>query len=211
MLVLGSRLSDGANASLRFLAAPPAHGIAFQLHRQAVRSPHPGPRLCTPFLRPPHGLIARCGVAVEMIVHVMAALAGLQIDNCLVELDGPEPPGCDGSSLLFAERLFDAGIVDQGVPRERLELRHTVLVHGDNASQCVRGDPVDDGQLHISYTLDYGPSSPIAALQQYSAAVSPQTTVVAEIAFARTFLLEHERAGPARQGSTAGGRPPATS
>ena len=51
---------------------------------------------------PPHG--ARRGRAsVEMVEHLMAALAGLQIDNCEVWVDQPEMPGCDGSSLPFVE------------------------------------------------------------------------------------------------------------
>ncbi len=207
-VVSGVGFLTGANISLRFLAAPPGHGVAFQRTDRLYAPPIPALVSYT-VPRARRTAIARCGVAVEMIEHVMAALAGLQIDNCLVELDGPEPPGCDGSSLLFAERLFDAGVVDQGVPRERLELRQTVLVHGDNASQCVRGGPVDDGQLHISYTLDYGPDSPIGP-QHYSVAVSPQT-FVSEIAFARTFLLEHEAAAPAAPRDTASGRPPAIS
>ena len=188
-LVTGIGFLTGADISLRFLAAPPGHGIAFQRIDRLLAPPIPALVSYT-VPRARRTAIARCGVAVEMIEHVMAALAGLQIDNCLVELDGPEPPGCDGSSLLFAERLCDAGIVEQGVPRERLELRQSFFVHGDNAVQCVRGGPSDDGALHISYTLDYGPESPIGP-QQYKVAVTPQT-FLSEIAFARTFLLEHE-------------------
>ena len=38
-----------------------------------------------------------------MVEHVLAALAGLRIDNCMVEIDAPETPGCDGSSQAFVE------------------------------------------------------------------------------------------------------------
>ena len=44
-----------------------------------------------------------------MIEHVMAALAGLQIDNCRVEIDAGECPGCDGSSRAFVEALDAPG------------------------------------------------------------------------------------------------------
>jgi UDP-3-O-acyl N-acetylglucosamine deacetylase len=187
--VSGVGFLTGADITLRFLPANPGHGIAFQRTDRLYAPPIPAlVSFAVPRAR--RTAIARCGVAVEMVEHVMAALAGLQIDNCLVELDGPEPPGCDGSSLLFAERLLDAGAVDQGVARERLELRHSVVVQGDSAIQSVRGIPVNDGQLHISYTLDYGLDSPIG-LQQYNLVVTPQT-FLDQIAFARTFLLEHE-------------------
>ncbi len=48
-----------------------------------------------------------------MIEHVMAALAGLQVDNAVVEIDAGECPGCDGSSRAFVEALDAAGIVEQ--------------------------------------------------------------------------------------------------
>ena len=195
--VAGIGFLTGADITLRFLPASPGHGIAFQ--RTDRLSAPPIPALVSYTVpRARRTAIARCGVAVEMIEHVMAALAGLQIDNCLVELSGPEPPGCDGSSLLFAQRLLEAGIVEQGVPRERLDLQHTVCVPGESAAQSVRGGPVSDGKLHISYSLDYGPDSPIAQ-QQCCIVVSPDT-FLAEIAFARTFLLEHEAQALRAQG-----------
>src|SRR5579872_6776061 len=144
-VVSGIGFLSGADVTLRFLPASPGHGIAFLRTDKFCAPPIPA-LISYTVPRARRTAIARCGVAVEMIEHVMAALAGLQIDNCLVELNGSEPPGCDGSSRLFAERLLDAGIVDQGVARERLELQHSVVVHGDNASQCVRGGAVDDGQ-----------------------------------------------------------------
>jgi UDP-3-O-acyl N-acetylglucosamine deacetylase len=196
-LVSGVGFLTGADIALSFHAAPPGHGIAFQRIDRLFAPPIPALVSYT-VPRARRTAIARCGVTVEMIEHVMAALAGLQIDNCLVELNGPEPPGCDGSSLLFAERLFDAGIVEQGVPREQLALTHPVAVHGENARQSVRGEAADDGQLHISYSLDYGPNSPIAP-QHFRFTLSPQT-FVAEVAFARTFLLEHEAQALRAQG-----------
>ncbi len=62
---------------------------------------------------------------VEMVEHVMAALSGLRIDNCRVEIDAPETPGCDGSSQAFVEALNGAGIV---------ELRPGTRDPGDRAS-----------------------------------------------------------------------------
>lgn len=195
--VTGVGFLTGADIALRFLPASPGHGIAFQRTDKLFAPPIPALVTYT-VPRARRTAIARCGVVVEMVEHVMAALAGLQVDNCLVELDGPEPPGCDGSSLLFTERLLDAGFVEQGVPRERLDLRHSVVVHGDSIVQSVHGGPADDGKLHISYGLDYGPDSPILQ-QHYSVVVTPQT-FLSEIAFARTFLLEHEAQALRAQG-----------
>jgi len=195
--VSGVGFLTAADVALRFLPAAPGHGVAFQRTDRLFAPPIPALVSYT-VPRARRTAIARCGIAVEMIEHVMAALAGLQIDNCLVELNGPEPPGCDGSSLLFAERLLDAGIVDQGVPRERLDLSHQVVVQGDDNGQSIRGGPADDGRLHISYTLDYGPDSPIG-LQRCSVVIDPET-FLSQLAFARTFVLEHEAQALREQG-----------
>jgi len=210
-IVSGIGFLTGADIKLRFLPASVGHGIAF-LRTDKLAAP-PIPALVSYTIpRTRRTAIARCGIVVEMVEHVLAALAGLQIDNCLVELDGPEPPGCDGSSLEFAETLLDAGIVDQGASRERLDLRHNVVVQGDGG-ETVCGGPTCEGwagegratdgrssaeQLQINYSLDYGPDSPIVQ-QQYSVVVSPES-FLAEIAFARTFLLEHEAQALRAQG-----------
>ena len=195
--VAGIGFLTGADIVLKFVPAPPDYGIVFQRTDRLYAPPIPALVSYT-VPRARRTAIARCGVAVEMIEHVVAALAGLQIDNCLVELNGPEPPGCDGSSLLFAQCLVNAGFVDQGVPRERLDLKQSVVVHGEGADQSVRGSPADDGALRISYALDYGTDSPIGR-QDYSLVVTPET-FLAEIAFARTFLLEHEAQALRAQG-----------
>jgi UDP-3-O-acyl N-acetylglucosamine deacetylase len=195
--VAGIGFLTGADIVLRFLPAPPGHGIVFQRTDRLFAPPIPALVSYT-VPRARRTAIARCGVAVEMIEHVVAALAGLEIDNCLVELNGPEPPGCDGSSLLFAQSLVDAGTVDQGVTRERLELRQHVVVQGESAGQSMRGGPADDGALHIGYSLDYGADSPIGQ-QEFSVVVTPETFLT-QIAFARTFLLEHEAQALRAQG-----------
>ncbi|MBI3865367.1 MAG: UDP-3-O-acyl-N-acetylglucosamine deacetylase [Planctomycetia bacterium] len=188
-VVAGVGFLTGADIRLRFLPAAAGHGVAF-LRTDKLCAP-PIPALVSYTIpRARRTAIARCGIVVEMVEHVLAALAGLRIDNCLVELDGPEPPGCDGSSQAFVESLLDAGIVDLGTSRDRLELRQKVVVQGEEADQTVCGSPADDGQLHIRYSLDYGADSPIQS-QNYEVAVTPQN-FIDQIAFARTFLLEHE-------------------
>ncbi|MBS0263234.1 MAG: UDP-3-O-acyl-N-acetylglucosamine deacetylase [Planctomycetes bacterium] len=187
--VTGVGFLTGADITLRFIPAEAGHGVAFTRTDKQFAPPIPAVVSYT-VPRSRRTAISRCGVVVEMVEHVLAALAGLQIDNCLVELDGPEPPGCDGSSLQFAEALLQAGIVDQGAPRERLELRRDVVVYGDEADQSVYGTPAADGHLHIRYSLDYGADSPIQP-QHYEVTVTPQN-FIDQIMFARTFVLEHE-------------------
>lgn len=187
--VSGIGFLTGADVHLRFVPAPAGHGISF-LRTDRLYAP-PIPALVEYTVpRQRRTAIERCGVAVEMIEHVMAALAGLQIDNCVVQLDAPEPPGCDGSSRLFAERLLDAGIVDLGTPRRCLDMQRPLCVRGDDGNQCIESQPATGCSLTIGYTLDYGLDSPIPP-QHYRVEVTPEN-FLSQIAFARTFILEKE-------------------
>lgn len=187
--VTGVGFLTGADIHLRFTPAPVGHGIAF-LRTDRLYAP-PVPALVEYTVpRQRRTAIQRCGVTIEMVEHVMAALAGLQIDNCLVELDGPEPPGCDGSSLLFAERLLDAGIVEQDQARPFLEISRPVTVRGDDSVQSLVGTPHADDALTLAYSLDYGPASPIVA-QRAQVRITPES-FLKELAWARTFVLEQE-------------------
>ncbi|MSR57343.1 MAG: UDP-3-O-acyl-N-acetylglucosamine deacetylase [Planctomycetaceae bacterium] len=187
--VTGIGFLTGADIRLRFIPAKPGHGIAF-LRTDRLHAP-PVPALVEYTIpRQRRTTIQRCGVTIEMIEHVMAALAGLAVDNCLVELNGPEPPGCDGSSRLFAERLLDARIVEQDQPRKWLDLARPIRVSGDDGDQSVSGEPGRDDALTISYSLDYGPASAIKP--QFARVRIDPETFLNELAWARTFVLEHE-------------------
>ncbi len=132
--------------------------------------------------------IQRGSAQVEMIEHVMAALAGSRIDNCLVEIDAPECPGCDGSSRVFVEVLEQAGAVEQDQPRKALAIERSFTVREGNATLAAL--PGSGDGLTLSYHLDYGPDSAIGS-QSYLIDLTPPT-FRKELAASRTFLLESE-------------------
>jgi len=195
--VSGIGFLTGADIHLRFTPAAPDHGIAFVRTDRLYAPPVPALVEYT-VPRQRRTAIQRCGVTIEMVEHVMAALAGLQIDNCLVELNGPEPPGCDGSSRLFVERLLAAGIVTQDRPRKKLSITRCLCVRGDDGEQRISADAAEDDALTIQYSLDYGSGSPIVA-QTARARITPET-FIADVAWARTFILESEAAALRAQG-----------
>ena len=135
---------------------------------------------------------------VEMVEHVMAALAGLRVDNCVVAIDGPETPGCDGSSLAFAEALLAAGIVEQpeGTRPVLVVDRPVTVRDGDAVLAAYPGG--DPDSLVLSYHLDYGADSPIPR-QSHFVAVTPES-FRAELASSRTFLLDSEAQALRRAG-----------
>lgn len=125
---------------------------------------------------------------VEMIEHVMAALSGLRIDNCLVDLNAGETPGCDGSSLAFVESLSEAGSVEQDRLRDAITFDRPISVREGKAS--VTAYPGETEGLILSYNLDYAPH-PAIGVQSRFVEVQPES-FRSEIAPSRTFLLDAE-------------------
>ncbi len=186
----------GADLHLRFRPAPPNHGIVFQ------RIDLPGQPLIPARLenlipRSRRTGIAANGASVELVEHVLAALAGLQIDNCLVQVDGPEMPGFDGSCRPVVQCLLDGDIEEQPALRPVLSVGEPQQLSADDGS-LIKAQPSTQPGLTISYLLDYGPRSPIWP-QSYTVNVTPETFIL-EIAFARTFVLESEVAALQAQG-----------
>jgi UDP-3-O-acyl-N-acetylglucosamine deacetylase len=133
---------------------------------------------------------------VELIEHVMAALAGLRIDNCYVELDAPEPPGLDGSARGFVEVLHAAGTVAQPVRRDIWTVRDPITVKQPGATLTLH--PGRTGTLRVSYFLDYGPGAPIDR-QMHTEEINP-ATFAHSLAGCRTFVLEAEAKALRAQG-----------
>ncbi len=120
----------------------------------------------------------------------MAALAGLQIDNCLVELNGPEVPGCDGSCRPFVDVLLEAGIETLPERRVTCSLDGPLTLEIAEPDISAQARPVPHSGLRITYDLDYGPDSPIPS-QSLTVDITPET-FVRDISYARTFILEAE-------------------
>ena len=130
-----------------------------------------------------------CGqVGVEMIEHIMAALAGLQIDNCELWVNQPEMPGCDGSSLPFVDMLRSAGVVEQNAARRRQVIRR--VIHLGNAESWIEARPCSSGKTVLRYELDYGSGNPIGR-QSLEVSLSPRHFHI-NLAPSRTFMLESE-------------------
>ena len=130
----------------------------------------------------------RQGGSVEMVEHIMAALAGLQIDNCEVWVDEAEMPGCDGSSLPFVAALDSAGIVSQDALRPRLVVTNVTRLGNDES--WIEARPSAGGGLTIKFRLDYGSGNAIGR-QTLQLLVTPES-FRRELAPSRTFVLEEE-------------------
>ena len=123
------------------------------------------------------------GARVEMVEHLLSALAGLGVDCCVVRVRGEEMPGLDGSSLAFVEALDAAGAADLDLPVAPIVVDSVVRV-GDDSSWVEASPPRCDG-LSVEYCLDYGPG-PIGR-QELALVVTPENYKL-QLAAARTFL-----------------------
>ena len=122
-------------------------------------------------------------VEIKSIEHLMAALAGLGINNIEIEINGSEIPAGDGSSLIFTKLLKDAGIVQQEEPKETFFLQEELKVSDGDAS--IIALPYDKGLL-LSYVLDFNGS--FLKRQCFEIEIT-ESSFSAQIAPARTFGL----------------------
>jgi len=185
----------GSKIKLRFNPATPDHGVAF------LRTDLPGAIPIPARVESVTGTARRTTLGlgpnqVTLVEHVLAALAGMRVDNCLVEFDGPEPPGLDGSSEGYVELLVGTGTVLQSSRKPQLAVTEPVTVASGGATLSIH--PRDGDDLLISYLLDYGPQSPIAP-QSLTQVINP-ATFRRDLARCRTYVLEHEARELQRQG-----------
>lgn len=197
--ITGVGLHSGVETTMRLCPAPASSGIVFvrtdvsdrnnrvpALWDKVVDS-----RLCT--------LIANeDGVSVGTIEHLMAAIAASGIDNLIVELDGPEVPILDGSSVEFISVIQATGLKAQAAPRRAIKiLKEVTIVDGD---KTVTLRP--DTGMRFDMRIDF--SHPFIGLQEYSLDLL-EGTFSDEVSSARTFGFLHEVTWMRQQGLALGG------
>jgi len=133
------------------------------------------------------------GEYVETVEHVLAALWGAGVDNIKIELDGPEMPALDGSSLGFFEAFMKTGIEEQSAAREFVNIKSPIWVEDKESFLGV----FPSSGFKVSYVLEY-PARAIGR-QFFSGAVTPEV-FRREIAPARTFCLKQEAQALLKQG-----------
>jgi UDP-3-O-acyl N-acetylglucosamine deacetylase len=193
--VTGTGFLTGATVRLRFLPAGPHTGILFQ--RSDLRhTPRIAASIDNVTGTDRRTTLGHPPAQVSLVEHVLAALSGLRIDNCVIDVNAPEPPGLDGSCRGFVKVLHEAGICTQAARRPIWVIDHPVLVGQGNVSLAIHPPPGDD--LTVSYFLDYGLNSPIVR-QLWTGPITPMS-FAQELAGCRTFLLEAEAYALRQQG-----------
>jgi UDP-3-O-[3-hydroxymyristoyl] N-acetylglucosamine deacetylase/3-hydroxyacyl-[acyl-carrier-protein] dehydratase len=179
--VSGSSLHTGGSVTLTLNPAPPGHGRKFR-RKDLADEPIIDAKIDNVKTVERSTTIAEGSVKVHTVEHVLSALAGMGIDNALIEMDAYEPPIGDGSARPYLELIKAAGIVEQAVPRPLFELNEPLYLETKAGSiMAIFPDP----QFRISCT-QVGPGGRFT--QYYSTEITP-AIYEKEIAPARTFVF----------------------
>jgi UDP-3-O-[3-hydroxymyristoyl] N-acetylglucosamine deacetylase/3-hydroxyacyl-[acyl-carrier-protein] dehydratase len=130
--------------------------------------------------------IEQNGGKVATVEHVMASLAGLEIDNCLVHIDADETPIMDGSARYFIKVLKDIGIQELDADREYFTIPQNIYYNENDRQVEMIAMPLDDYRLTVM--VDY--NSPILGSQH--ASITSLKEFESEISSCRTFCFLHE-------------------
>ena len=120
------------------------------------------------------------GVFVATVEHLMAALYGMGIDNLAIEIDGPEVPILDGSSICFVDAFEQVGLVSQAAKRRFIRVVKPVRV--ENGPSWAEFRPFDGTRFEVEIDFD----SPAIGRQAFGADMTPET-FRREVSRARTF------------------------
>ncbi len=131
--------------------------------------------------------ISSNGAVIHTVEHVLAAVAGLEIDNILVELTNNEPPVIDGSALPFTDILLKSGFVEQNSPKDYIVIDNTIAYRDDKRRVDIVVVPSD--HFRITFMVDY--QNP-ALGTQYTSLYSLEEEFVTQFAPSRTFCFLHE-------------------
>jgi len=126
------------------------------------------------------------GARVYTTEHILAALMGMDVDNCLIQLDGPEVPIMDGSSAPFIEAIEKAGVIEQTAEREYFVLTNN-LTYEDPVKK-VEMLAVPQDEFRVTVMVDY--NSDVLGTQH--ASMYHLGEFKSEISPCRTFVFLHE-------------------
>jgi UDP-3-O-[3-hydroxymyristoyl] N-acetylglucosamine deacetylase len=191
----GVGLHSGKRVKLTLAPAPADHGIVFH----AASGGHPIPAAPENVVDSHYATtLGINGTRIQTIEHLMAATAGLGIDNLDVVVEGSEVPAMDGSAKPFVAGLAAAGRTTQGARRRPIAITEPLRVGGGNRWIQI----VPAAQFRISYTLDN--DHPAIGTQALSC-VPTEQAFIDEYAPARTYGFLKDLGAMRKHGLALGG------
>ena len=204
----GVGLHSGEEVTLTLNPAPLDTGIVFRRHdladaqnRQTTAIPAIVSNVCD--LAYNTSICISDKVRIATIEHLMAALAGANIDNAFIDVAGAELPAFDGSATVFYDMVHKARIAVQDAPRKYLKITKPVSVKS-GASHLTIAPNFDDTKPSLRITTEIAFREPFIGTSQYTYDHSPHNFAT-ELAAARTFCLYEDIASMHTKGYGFGG------
>lgn len=197
----GIGLHTGQQTHMRLVPAPINTGIVFRVTNGDGRTEIPARVEYVPVdgTSGRNTTLARDGVEIHTVEHLLAALSGVGVTNCYIEIDGAEPPvSACGSALPYLELIDQAGLREQGVPATYYKIGEPI--HFQSGDVEITVEP--DEEFRLSFEIDY--DDPLIGHQEQSFTVEPGA-FRREIAAARTFVMREDIARLRELGLAQGG------
>ena len=128
-------------------------------------------------------ILARGDVRVSTVEHGLAALYALGVDNCLIQVNGPEFPILDGSATMYVEKIHQIGLEEQSAPKDYYIIRHKIEVKDETTGSCVTILPDDQFSITAMCSFDS------KFINSQFATLDNIDDFAEEIAPARTFVF----------------------
>lgn len=179
----GIGLMLGEQVELTIKPAPADTGIVFQ---RIDKSGSPEVKVCPENWE---DILPRCTslqqdeTTISSIEHLLSALAGLKIDNAIVELNAQEPPGLDGSALQYVTQIQQVGLAQLDAPRRYVEVSEPFVVCDDDKQLLF----LPSDTFEVTFAYDHPLTSP-----QFATWEMTEETYINDIAPARSFCFEAE-------------------
>lgn len=181
----GKGLHTGMDITATFLPAADNHGYKFQ--RMDVEGQPVIDALAENVVETTRGTVIATGdVKVSTIEHSMAALYAAGIDNCLIQVNGPEMPILDGSSFPYVEKITEVGLEEQKSDKEYYVVKQRIDVKDEATGASIMLLP--DEELSIDVMVEF--NSPV--LNNQFASLEHIDDFNKEIASSRTFVFVRE-------------------
>ncbi len=183
--VKGRGLHTGKFATLVLKPAPENHGIVFQ-RIDLPEKPLVKAHISNVFDTARSTNLRENDADIKTVEHLLSALAGLSIDNLLIEIDNDEVPILDGSATEYVEKLMKAGFIEQNAPREYFTV--TEVVKFEKPDKGIELLLVPSKHEKYTVMVDYGTH----VLASQCATLKNLDDYVPEIYNCRTFVFLHE-------------------
>ena len=183
--ISGVGLHTGKPATLTFKPAPENHGYKFQ-RIDLEGSPIIDADVDNVTDTARGTTISQNGASVSTIEHLLAAFVGMEVDNVLIEIDGPEVPILDGSALEYTNAIEKAGFQTQNIDRDYYVIKDNIHYAEIDRKVEMVAMPLDG--YRFTCMIDY--NSPVLGSQH--ASISSIDEFKKEIASSRTFCFLHE-------------------